>query len=105
MGRFWRTDSHGKRVRTAAGRRREYDRYQSSEEAKKDRASRNSARRSALKKGLVHRGDSKVVDHRDSNPMNNSKSNLRVVSRSFNAGRRENSRKKRSARNKRSWGK
>lgn len=101
-GRFWRTTSTGKRVRTAAGRRREYDRFQSSEEAKKDRASRNSARRSALKKGLVHKGDHKEVHH-----LNGVRDNdhTQVISRSENRGKREKSRLKRSARNKRSWGK
>ena len=105
MGRFWRTLSSGKRVRTAAGRRREYDRYQSSEEAKKDRASRNSARRSALRSGLVHKGDGKDVDHKNSSPRDNRSSNLRVVSRSTNRGKTEDSRRKRSPRNKRNWGK
>lgn len=104
-GRFWRTLSSGKRVRTAAGRRREYDRYQSSEEAKKDRASRNSARRSALRSGQVHKGDGKDIDHKNSLPRDNRSSNLRVVSRSTNRGKTEDSRRKRSPRNKRNWGK
>lgn len=103
-GRFWRTTSTGKRVRTAAGRRHEYDKYQSSEEAKKDRASRNSARRSALRSGLVHKGDGKDIDHKNSSPRDNRSSNLRVVSRATNRGKTEDSRRKRSARNKRNWG-
>lgn len=103
MGRFWTTRG-GKRVRTAEGRRHEYDRFQSSEEAKKDRASRNSARRSALRKGLVHKGDHREVDHIDSSPRNNAEGNLRVVSRSTNRGKSEDSRRKRSPRNKRNWG-
>ncbi len=104
MGRFWILRD-GKRMRTAEGRRHEYDRFQSSEESKKDRASRNSARRSALKKGLVHKGDHREIDHKNSNPRDNSSENLRVVSRSTNRGKSENSRKKRSPRNKRNWGK
>lgn len=104
MGRLWRTKSTGERVRTAAGRAHEYSRFQSSEEAKKDRASRNSARRSALKKGLVHKGDNREVDHKNSNPRDNSSENLRVVSRSTNRGKSEDSRRKRSPRNKRNWG-
>ena len=83
--------------------KREYKLYQSSAKQKAERASRNAARRSALRKGLVHKGDDKALDHRDSNPLNNSASNLRVVSRSFNAGRKEDSRlkgSKRSARRK-----
>lgn len=104
MGRLWHTLSSGRRVRTAAGRRHEYDRYQSSEEAKKDRASRNSARRSALRSGLVHKGDGKDIDHKNSSPRDNRRSNLRVVSRSTNRGKTEDSRRKRSPRNKRNWG-
>lgn len=97
MGRFW-TTRNGKRVRTAAGYKREYALYQSSTKAKKDRASRNTARRRALRNGLVHKGDGKVIDHKDSNPRNNSGSNLRVMSKSRNAGRRESSRKRGSKR-------
>lgn len=104
-GDYWYTTSTGKRKRTKRGLRREYDKYQSSTTAKKDRASRNSARRSAIKKGLVKVHDGKVVDHRNSNPRDNSSSNLRVMSKSANAGRRENSRKKGSKRNKSTWGK
>lgn len=103
-GRFWRTTSTGKRVRTAAGYRREYDRYQSSEEAKKDRASRNAARRYAISRGMVSKGSNNDIDHKNSNPRDNSKGNLRVVSRSTNRGKNEDSRKKRSPRNKRNWG-
>lgn len=83
---------------------REYRRFQSSKKAKKDRAARNKARREALREGRVHRGDSKEIHHVDSNPRNNSSSNLRVVSRKFNRSRKENSRRRGSRRNKSSWG-
>lgn len=83
---------------------REYKRFQSSKKAKKDRAARNKARREALREGRVHRGDGKEVHHADSNPRNNSSSNLRVVSRKFNRSRKENSRRRGSRRNKSSWG-
>lgn len=83
---------------------REYKRFQSSKKAKKDRAARNKARRQALAEGKVHRGDNKSIDHKDSNPRNNAKSNLRVMSRSRNAGRKENSRRRGSRRIKSSWG-
>lgn len=76
----------------------EYERWGSSTKAKKDRAARNSARRSAIRSGRVSVGDGKAIDHRDSNPRNNSPSNLRVMSRSANAGRREDSRLKGSKR-------
>lgn len=55
-----------------------------------DRVSRNAARRKA---GLKV-GDSRQVDHKDSNPRNNSKSNLRVVSAKTNLNK-EAKRKKR----------
>lgn len=82
----------------------EYKKYQSSKKAKKDRAARNKARRQALAEGKVHRGDNLEVDHKDSNPTNSTKSNLRVVTRKFNRSRRENSRRRGSRRNKSSWG-
>lgn len=104
MGRYWITRG-GKRVRTAAGRAHEYEKFQSSEEAKKDRASRNAARRYAIRRGMVSKGDGREIDHKNSSPRDNRPSNLRVVSRSTNRGKAEDSRKKRSARNKRNWGK
>lgn len=105
MGKYWYVDSNGKRKRTKAGIKREYRLYQSSPKQIAERDARNSARRSAIKKGLVHKGDGKVIDHKDSNPRNNSTQNLRVMSKSKNAGRRENSRKKGSKRNRSTWGK
>ena len=83
---------------------REYKRFQSSKKAKKDRAARNKARREALREGRVHRGDDKEVHHKDSNPQNDIKSNLQVVSRRFNRSRKENSRRRGSRRNRSSWG-
>ena len=99
MGKLWVG-----RHRTAEGNRHEYSRFQSSKKAKKDRAARNKARRQALAEGKVHRGDNKSIDHKDSNPRNNAKSNLRVMSRSKNAGRKENARRRGSRRNKSAWG-
>ena len=84
--------------------REEYDRYQSSKKAKKDRAARNKNRRKALREGRVHKYDNKELDHKDSNPRNNSSSNIRVVSRKFNRSRKENSRRRGSRRIKSSWG-
>lgn len=105
MGRLWYTDSRGKRKRTKAGIAHEYSAFQSSTKAKKDRSARNSARRSALKSGRVHKGDGKVIDHKNSNPRDNRSSNLRVMSKSANAGRREDSRKRGSKRDRSKWGK
>lgn len=104
MGKFWYIDSSGKRKRTQEGIKHELSRFQSSKKAKKDRAARNKARRQALREGEVHRGDKLEVDHKDSNPSHNTKSNLRVVSRTFNRSRKENSRRRGSRRNRSSWG-
>lgn len=83
---------------------REYKRFQSSKKAKRDRAARNKARREALKEGKVHRGDAKEVHHKDSNPQNSAKSNLQIVTRTFNRSRKENSRRRGSRRKRSSWG-
>ena len=103
-GKYWYTDSSGKRKRTPEGIQHELSRFQSSKKAKKDRAARNKTRREALREGRVHRGDAKEVHHVDSNPRNDSKSNIRIVSRKFNRSRKENSRRRGSRRNKSSWG-
>ena len=98
MGRFWFVDSDGKRKRTEEGTRREYELYQSSAKAKAERASRNSARREALRKGRVSLGDNKDIHH-PNGVMDNSRT--QVLPASVNRGKREKSRLKRSARKKR----
>ncbi len=64
--------------------RKEYDKFQSSSSSKKDRANRNKVRRLALRLKKVKKNDNKDIDHKDGNPRNNKKSNLRIVSRSTN---------------------
>ena len=64
--------------------RQEYDRYQGTAEQKKRRAMRNKARRQAMKKGQVRKGDGKDVHHKDGNPMNNKAGNTYVRSASSN---------------------
>ena len=64
--------------------KREYKVSHSSPEEKKKRASRNAARSKMEKAGKVRKGDGKDVDHRNSNPKDNSKGNLRVQSKSAN---------------------
>ena len=58
----------------------DYEKYHASPRMKKERAARNGARREAEKKGQVHKGDGKHVDHKDGNPNNNKPSNKRVIS-------------------------
>jgi hypothetical protein len=64
--------------------RSEYDNYHSTREQRKKRSRRNTARRWAERKGLVHKGDGKDVDHKNGNPMDNSPGNLRVRDRGAN---------------------
>ena len=73
----------------------EYENYHSKTKAKKQRARNNKARRKAIKNGTAKKGDGKDVDHKDGNPTNNSRSNLRVKSKSSNRSfaRTKNARK------------
>lgn len=103
MGKYW-TIRDGKRVRTAAGVAHEYKKYQSSTKAKKERASRNKARRQAIANGRAHVGDGTAVHHRNSRPMDDTSDNLVVESAKKNAGEKEDSRLKGSKRNKNAWG-
>jgi len=59
---------------------KEYADYHSKPKQIKRRASRNSARR----KVLNGRKSTKDVDHKDGNPMNNSRKNLRLSTKSRN---------------------
>jgi hypothetical protein len=66
--------------------------YDSKPSVKKDRAARNAARAEMEKEGRVSKGDGKEVDHKRklSKGGSNSKSNLRVVSRSTNRSFKRN---------------
>ncbi len=57
--------------------RKEYDRYHSKPVQKKRRAGRNKANNLVGKKGMD-------VDHKDGNPLNNSRKNLKVKPKSVN---------------------
>lgn len=104
MGKLW-TTRNGKRVRTAAGIAHDYQKFQSSTKAKKERAARNKARRHAIASGEAHKGDGTAVHHIDSNPTHGGAENLRVESARKNAGEHEDSRLKGSKRDKDDWGK
>jgi hypothetical protein len=64
----------------------EYKNYHSTTKQKKDRAGRNGARR-IMKKKFGNSILGRDVDHKDRNPRNNSKSNLRLQSKSSNRSR------------------
>jgi hypothetical protein len=69
--------------------KKEYREYQGTKEQIKNRAGRNKARREMVKAGKAHKGDGKDVGHNDSNPRNNSKSNLKMESKKTNRGKRD----------------
>jgi hypothetical protein len=66
---------------------KEYREYQGTPEQIRRRARRNRARRLMIKKFGKSRLRNKDVDHKDGNPMNNSYSNLRIMSKAKNRGR------------------
>jgi len=68
--------------------KKEYREYHSKPKQKKRRAGRNKARRIMKMLGRVKKGDGKDVDHKDRNPENNSKKNLRVESKKTNRSRK-----------------
>ena len=61
--------------------------YAAQPEQKKRRAQRNKARRAAIRKYGKSALKGKDIDHKDGNPMNGCKSNLRVMSVNRNRGR------------------
>ncbi len=66
--------------------RKEYDNYHSKKEQRENRSSRNKARRKLKKAGYNLKG--KDVDHKDGNPRNNGRKNLRVVSKGYNRSKK-----------------
>lgn len=67
----------------------EYDReYQARPEQVAKRVARNKARRLMIKKHGKGALKGKDVDHRDGNPTNNSRSNLRIMDRSTNRAKK-----------------
>ena len=72
--------------------RKEYDNYQGTAQQKKNRASRNAARRKLAAGGAVKKGDGKDVNHRNGNPRDNSTKNLSVTTKSANRSFPRNSR-------------
>lgn len=64
--------------------RKEYDNYQGKPAQKKRRASRNAARAKMVKAGKAKKGDGKDVAHRNGNPKDNRKGNLKMTSKKKN---------------------
>lgn len=64
--------------------KKENENYKSKPEQIAKRVARNRARRELMREGLVRKGDGKDVDHIDSNPLNGSRTNLRVRDASAN---------------------
>ena len=68
--------------------KKEYREYHSKPEQKKRSAGRNAARRIMEMVGKAKKGDGKDVDHKNGNPTDNRKKNLRVISKSKNRSRK-----------------
>lgn len=62
----------------------EYERYQGTPEQRKKNDSRKKARRLMEKLGKVKKGDGKDVDHKNGNPLQSARKNLRVTSKATN---------------------
>ena len=70
----------------------EYKKYQGTSVQKKNRASRNAARNTLKKAGIVKKGDGKDVNHRNGNPRDNRAKNLSVTTKRTNRSFPRNSR-------------
>lgn len=64
--------------------KKEYKNYHSKPAQKKNRASRNAARRKAVASGKARKGDGKDVAHKNNNARDNRMSNLSVQSKKKN---------------------
>ena len=67
--------------------KKEYKNYHSKPAQRKKRSSRNKARRKVAKAVGKSKIRGKDVDHKDRNPLNNSRKNLRISSKSRNRSR------------------
>jgi hypothetical protein len=64
--------------------KKNYKKYWWNDKAKKDRASRNTARNRAIASGKAAKGDGKEVHHKNWKPQDNRPSNTAVVTRKYN---------------------
>ena len=74
--------------------RKEYDNYHASPEQRARRASRNKARRKAMKSGRASKGDGKDVHHTTGDPMNNAYLSIRSKSKNRSFARTSTGAKK-----------
>lgn len=74
--------------------KKEYREYHGKPEQIERRSGRNKARRKLEEEGKVRKGDGKDVDHKDFNPKNNSRSNLRVLDDNKNRARQPKRKKR-----------
>lgn len=72
---------------TSEAQKRARAKYNAKPEQVKLRMARNRARYAMEKAGKVSKGDGRDVDHKNGNPMDNSKGNLRVQKKSVNRSR------------------
>ncbi len=73
--------------------KKEYE-YHGTPEQKKRRAARGRSRYKLEKAGKVRKGDGKDVHHKDNNPNNTSRKNLRVEPKSVNRARKTKRKRK-----------
>lgn len=97
MGKYWVG-----RKRTPLGIKHQHDKFETGAKATAKNTARKAARRAAERKGLVHKGDGKDVDHIRGTSAGNGSSNIRVMSASANRGRSQGPRKRGSKRS-RGW--
>lgn len=67
--------------------KKEYNDYHGTEKQKKRRAQRNKARRMMIRQNGKSALAGKDIDHKDRNPYNNNRSNLRISSKKANRSR------------------
>lgn len=72
------------------GRQKAQAKYNSKPEQVKRRTSRNAARREMIRQGKASKGDGKDVGHRNGNPTDNRKGNLRMESKAQNRSLKRN---------------
>lgn len=76
------------------GRAAAQKKYNSKPIQKKRRAGRNAARRKMIKAGKAKKGDGKDVAHKNNNPRDNRKGNLKMQSKAKNRSHSRSGRKK-----------